>query len=168
MMVRTRMKSSLLYIFWAVTIGTAFMLSGAYAADSSQKSLTYSNKDLQPYVDSSPRELREPDSPHPKGPNKTKTATVSREQREKEYWCKKASGPRKKIQRLNDDISEKEQQLAETSRNGAIRNGKTMALNKEIAKTRKRLKYAESDLRDLEDEAYRKGVPPGWLRCQFE
>ncbi len=62
------------------------------------------------------------------------------------------------MRRLHDDTSEKERQLAEESRGGAIRrNKKTAATDKEIADIRKRLKYAESDLSDLEDE-----------ECQFE
>jgi hypothetical protein len=30
------------------------------------------------------------------------------------------------------------------------------------------LKAEEQELNDLENEAHRKGVPPGWLRCQFD
>lgn len=164
MMARTSRKGRLLYLACALALGAVFMSSGSYASDSSQKSLSFANRDLQPYDDSPNHKLQEQDSPAPKGsgPRKAKTAD-SREQAQKEYWCKKASQQRRKVQRLNDDVSEKEQQLEEENRKGVVGHKKTAALNKEFTKTRKRLKYAQDDLSAVEDEAHRKGVPPGWL-----
>ncbi len=98
MKARTSRKGMLSYIFGIEALGAPFMLSGSYAADSLPKSLSFSNKDLQPYEDSAPSQLREPESLPPKGsgPHKTKTEAGLREQTEKEYWCKKALGQRKK------------------------------------------------------------------------
>ena len=69
---------------------------------------------------------------------------------------------------MNEEINEKERELAEENAAGSARNKKTRTLNKALAKTRRRLKDAEGMLSDLADEAHRKGVPMGWLRCQFE
>lgn len=154
MMARTSRKGRLLYLACALALGAVFMLSGSYASDSSQKSLSFSNMDLQPYDDSLNHKLQGQDSPAPKGsgPRKAKTAD-SREQAEKEYWCKKASQQRRKGQRLNDDVSKKEQQLEEENRKGVVRHKKT----KEINKTQKRLKYAQDGLSAVEDKAAQEG-----------
>ncbi len=164
---RTSPQYRLLLLFASVLMGTAFMLSGSYGADSSQKPLSFSNKDLEPYENTDAKQ--EPEPPKRKGSGvKEIKAEGSREQKEKEHWFKRASQQKRKIQRFKDDMGEKEQELAEENRRGVVQSKKTKALNKEIAKIRKRLKNAEGDLSFLEDEAHRKGIPPGWLRCQFE
>jgi|GEM_PF-1353792 len=155
--------------FTSVILVTAFMSSSSYSADSSEQPLSFSNKDLEPYENSADRKPREPQSPVPKNSEVKKTkAEDSREQKEKEYWCKKAAPQRKKIQQLNEEISEKERELAVENAGTAVRNKKARTLDKALAKTRKRLKDAEGMFSDLADEAHRKGVPMGWLRCQFE
>lgn len=80
----------------------------------------------------------------------------------------KASPQRKKIQKLKGEIGQKEKELAQENTRSLSGNNKTKALNKELSKIRNRLKEAEENFGDLEGEAYRKGVRPGWLRCQFE
>lgn len=155
--------------FVSVILVTAFMSSASYGADSSEQPLSFSNKDLEPYENSADRKPRELQPPEPKNSEVKKTkAEDSREQREKEYWCKKAAPKRKKVQQLNEEISEKERELAEENIGVAAKNKKSRTLDKALAKTRKRLKDAEGMFSDLVDEAYRKGVPMGWLRCQFE
>jgi len=153
----------------SVVMFTAFMVSSSYGTDPSQQPLSFSNKDLEPYENSADHETRGSQSPELKNSeiHKTKVGHAG-EQKEKEYWCKRAAPQRKKIQRLNGEIDEKEQELTEENSRGFSQNKKTKALNKELAKIRKHLKEAEENLGDLESEAHRKGVPPGWLRCQLE
>lgn len=90
-----------------------------------------------------------------------------REEREKEYWCKKALAYKKKIKKADDDVKETENKISEESRKNLHADKKTALLQKRLEKARKKVEYAEADLGELEDEAHRKGVPPGWLRCQF-
>ena len=85
---------------------------------------------------------------------KEKTLEI-KEEKEKEYWCKRANPYRKKIERIKEEAGELEKL-------------NTKKAGKRLENARKRLKYAEKDLAELEDEAHRKGIPPGWLRCQFE
>lgn len=119
-----------------------------------------------------------------KGPSEAKTADTKsvsredmekvrndknqsiREDKEKEYWCKKASVYKKKIKKADDDAKETEKEISTESRKGLHAGKKTVLLQKKLEKARKKLEYAEADLGELEDEAHRKGVPPGWLRCQ--
>jgi hypothetical protein len=168
-MIRGISPEGLIFLFFAsLILVTAFMSSGSYGADSSEQPLSFSNKDLEPYENSGDRK-REPQSPEPKNSEVKKTkAEDSKEQKEKEYWCKKATPQRKKIRQLSEEISEKERELTEENAGGMARHKKTRSLNKELGKTRRRLKDAEGMFSDLEDEAHRKGVPMGWLRCQFE
>jgi hypothetical protein len=162
-------KGIVLLIILSVMIFTASAVSSSFGADTSQQPLSFSNKDLESYENSADHKTRGSQSTELKSSEVRKTkAEDAREQKEKEYWCKKAAPQRKKIQRLNEEIGEKEKELAEENSRGSIRNKKTRTLNKGLAKIRKRLKEAEGNFGDLEGEAYRKGVPPGWLRCQFE
>ena len=169
-MIRGISPEGLVFLFFATLILViAFMSSSTCGADSSGRPLSFSNKDLEPYENPEGGSPREPQSPEPKSSEIRKTkAEDSKEQREKEYWCKKTAPQRKKIRQLNEEISEKERELAEENAGGSARNKKTRTLNKALAKTRRRLKDAEGMLSDLADEAHRKGVPMGWLRCQFE
>ena len=89
-----------------------------------------------------------------------------REDQEKENWCKKASTYKKKIKKADDDVKETENKISEESSKGLHAGKKTSLLQKRLDKARKKVKDAEADLGELEDEAHRKGVPPGWLRCQ--
>ena len=158
-----------LLIIISVTTFTAFTVSSSYGADPSPQPLSFSNKDLELYENSADHTTRGAQSPELKGPEVQKTkAEDTRAQKEKEHWCRKATPQRKKIQRLREEIGEKEQGLAEENPRGFTQNKKARSLNKELAKVRKRLKEAEENFGDLESEAHRKGVPPGWLRCQFE
>ena len=89
-----------------------------------------------------------------------------REDQEKESWCKKASACKKKIKRADDDVKETEKKIFEENSKGLHASKKTAQLQKKLEKDRKKLEDAGADLDELEDEAHRKGVPPGWLRCQ--
>ena len=159
-------KRFVFLVFASVILVIALMSSSLYAAaDSSGQPLSFSNKDLEPYENSGDRTQ----SAEPKNSEFRKTkAEDSREEREKEYWCKKAAPQRKKIQQLKEEISEKERELTEENTGVAVKNRKTRTRDKALSKTRKRLKDAEGKFSDLADEAHRKGVPMGWLRCQFE
>ncbi len=156
------------YLFCAyILVIIFFASSSSYGADSYEKQLSFSNKDLKPYEnsDAKPRELQS----EPKNSEVRKTkAEDSREQKEKEYWCKKAAPQRRKIQQLHEEIKTKERELAEENAKFIAKNKKTGTFNKSLLQARKRLKDAEGRFGDLQDEAYRKGVPMGWLRCQFE
>ncbi|MBF0329398.1 MAG: hypothetical protein HQL10_09600 [Nitrospirae bacterium] len=95
---------------------------------------------------------------------------------DKEYWCKKGGGLRKQLDSAKADIEKKEKHIAElhesaAKETGAARKNIANKMKKEkteVAVIRKKQKQAQIKLDDLEEKAHRKGVPPGWLRCQFE
>lgn len=88
------------------------------------------------------------------------------EEHEQEYWCKKASAYKKKIEKAGEDVKEIEKELSEENGKSLHSGKKNTQLQKRLEKAKKLVKDAEADLDDLEHEAHRKGVPPGWLRCQ--
>lgn len=96
---------------------------------------------------------------------KRDAAAQLQKQKEGELWCRKANSLRKRIENYRDDVQELEKALDELKdRKGKKRRG----LETKLLKAKKHLTSSEGDLAALEDEAHRKGIPPGWLRCQFE
>lgn len=89
------------------------------------------------------------------------------EEREMEFWCKKASAYKKKIKEADEDVKEIKQEISEEGGKSSRSSKKTALHQKKLEKATKRLKGAEADLGELEQEAHRKGVKPGWLRCQL-
>jgi chromosome segregation ATPase len=90
------------------------------------------------------------------------------EEHEMEYWCKRASAYKKKIKEADGDVKEIEQEISEeSSKSPRSSKKKTKLRQNKLEKAKKRLTDAEADLGELEDEAHRKGVKPGWLRCQL-
>ena len=142
-------------------------LNGAESSVEEQPQI-FTNQDIEKY----------------KGPSEAKTSdarTVSKEDMEKArndknqsiredqgkgYWCKKASAYKKKIKKADDDVKEAEREISEESSKGTHGGKKTAQLQKKLEKSQKKVEDAEAGLGELEDEAHRKGVPPGWLRCQ--
>ncbi|MCL5022968.1 MAG: hypothetical protein M1497_06340 [Nitrospirae bacterium] len=96
---------------------------------------------------------------------KREAAAKAQERKEAEYWCRKATSYRKKIERDRNDLQEAEEILAGAKDRKAR---EKEAAGRKVEKAKRLLKFSEGDLSDLADEAHRKGVPPGWLRCQFE
>lgn len=90
-----------------------------------------------------------------------------KEEREMEFWCKKASAYKKKIKEADEDVKEIEKELSEEGSKSSASSKKIALRQKKLDKATKRLKGAEADLGELEDEAHRKGIKPGWLRCQL-
>ncbi len=125
-----------------------------------EESPTFSNKDLEKYKNSSDDAAESGMDIDKRGENIGRAE--KREQREKEYWCKKASLYRKKIDKAEGEMKETEKDRA------AAEGRHSRTAVKKLERTKRQLRDAKIDLRDLEDEAHRKGIPPGWLRCQSD
>ena len=122
----------------------------------------FTNKDIQQYK--SPAESNPPVADRDRRAEKEDRSRKIKEDREKEYWCKKAAPYRKKIDSTRDEIRATENELSESS----LTLKKKKALRRKLESSKRKLKSSERDLGGLEEEAYRKRIPPGWLRCQFE
>jgi hypothetical protein len=125
----------------------------------------FTNKDLEKYGNP-------PDKPAAvtaaKSPKAADKARETAEEREKEYWCRKASSANKRLEKRQDTIDEIEREIAEMKEKGLVGRKTEKSLHKRLAKAKREHGYAEKSLGEIADEAHRKGIPPGWLRCQFE
>jgi hypothetical protein len=135
-------------------------------AGSAQQDIpTFSNKDLERYK-----------SPTDEAPVPATRRTVAKrrtagkdEQREKDYWCNRARAYQKKIDRARDKVKEVEQLASDESGGLAFTESRLKKpTRRKYERAKKELKEAERELRYLEEDAHRKDIPPGWLRCQFE
>jgi hypothetical protein len=82
----------------------------------------------------------------------------------REEWCRRGTPiigaineAQNEIEALNSALSKEGQEVLSESRQEGRRNS---AMRKLIE--------AESALSELDDEARAKGVPPGWIRCNFD
>jgi septal ring factor EnvC (AmiA/AmiB activator) len=93
----------------------------------------------------------------------------------KEYWCKKASVLQRAIDKARDNVRYEEEKLKRAKNSRPSMSYKQQKsyeariseLERKVERAKNSLNYAEKDLQDLENEAHRKSIPPGWLRCQF-
>ena len=132
----------------------------------------FSNKDLEAYKGPTDNQVAGPKSE--KREKKNDGLRKIQEELEKEQWCKKATVQRRKIEKAQDEVTESEDKLSVEKEAGLQKDikkkkatdRKLKRLQQDLDRDKKRLRYAEKDLADLEAEAHRKGVLPGWLRCQ--
>jgi hypothetical protein len=125
----------------------------------------FTNKDIEKYSMPSDRQQEVSEEKHPKT---TVHAKETAKEKEKEHWCKKASSAKKVMDKKQDRITELEREISERRGRG-VSGGKTeKSLQKRLAKAKREHGYAEKNYEEIAEEAHRKGIPPGWLRCQFE
>jgi len=161
-------KRHLFYSFILAIICVIGLYSPAVSGDSFQQkeSRYFSNEDIEKYK--SPSDNK---TPKTKAVETKKKVEKTKEQKEKEYWCKRATEYKKKIEKAREDVEETEKKLAEIERDplpDAKGKKALKQLNTKLRKSKKQLRNAEKDLGDFEEEAHKKGIPPGWLRCQFD
>jgi peptidoglycan hydrolase CwlO-like protein len=89
-----------------------------------------------------------------------------KQEHEMEYWCKKDTACNRKIEEEKEAIREIEVEIFETKTKSSYSHRENARLEKKLEGAKKRLRKAEAELNDLENEAHRKGAKPGWLRCQ--
>ncbi|MBI5203406.1 MAG: hypothetical protein HZA11_00645 [Nitrospirae bacterium] len=155
-------SGSLFILLLVVSVG---LFSGSAFGEDKKEAPVYTNQDIEKYK--RPSDSKTGVVKTDNAERKKEKSQKSKEEHEKEYWCKTASSYKKKIEKVKDDIAEAEKELSgESSMNVSYKKKKT--IQNKITKSKKQLRYAEKDLGGLEDEAHRKEVPPGWLRCQFE
>lgn len=153
---------------------SAVTASGDDSPATSEEAPYFSNKDIEKYK--KPSDDKTPDVKIDKTERKGEAAREKKIQQEQEYWCKKATQYNRKVEVAQDEVKGTEKELSDLKdalSQGTLRKKKSVERNiksnqKKLDGAKNRLKYAERDLGDLEDEAHRKDIPPGWLRCQFE
>ncbi len=150
---------------------TVLLVAGAYAlfspAASAEETVPYfSNKDIEQY-----RKTPDADPGRTKNTprdDRKKAAETAKDKKEQETWCKRANDRKKKIAKAQYDLSRAEKVLAAAKEKNAGSGKKSAKEQDRVDRAKQRLAEEEKELADLEQEAHRKNVPPGWLRCQFD
>lgn len=151
--------------------------SAVFAEDTTVKKEeipVFTNQDIEKYK--KPSDSKPPVTKIDKTVEKRERLQRIKEEQEGEYWCKKATDYKRRIERAQDEVEEVEKELSKlqniepltSTKKKRATEKRIKELQKKLGRERKQLRYAERDLSDLEDEAHRKEIPPGWLRCQFE
>ncbi len=90
------------------------------------------------------------------------------EEKQKERWCNRGNKIRLKIEKLRGNVQDREREIAGMSAFTSREMARKEKAQKNLERGyKRRLKEAEQTLTDAENEAYRKGIPMGWPRCQF-
>ena len=155
---------------FAMVIMFSLFSAAAHGDDRSveEQQRVFTNQDIKQYQLPSDAKTKPEKGAFQEDPAERRRNEAQRinEAQEMEYWCKKASAYKKKIEKAEEDVKEIEQDISEKSSKNIRTSKNTSSLQKSLEKARKRLKDSEEDLADLEQEAHRKGAKPGWLRCQ--
>jgi predicted nucleic acid-binding Zn-ribbon protein len=131
-----------------------------------EKPTSYSNDDIEKYRTPSDNRPKEQTFTAPSV--KKDESKRSREKQGQEYWCKRATIAKKKIEHAVREVREREEDISQEQSKGVHTSRKMNTLQSRLKKAKDHLSSAEKDLVDIEREAHRKGIRPGWLRCQFD
>ncbi len=167
-----------------ISIALLYAAAGPARAETQQDaSPSFTNKDLEPYR---PPAAAETDSRSAVGASAKISKDHTAEKRQKaeeiagkkdqEYWCKKGRQVNKSLTLAKDEVDELTARLHELETTEAQVIGKRKSsLEKQRNKAGRNLKAATKRLRErqetlaeLEHDAYRNNIPPGWLHCQHE
>jgi hypothetical protein len=148
------------FLFIVLTIG-----SQARAGDAQ----VYTNDDLEPYK----RQYESEKKVTLQDERKEKHSKASgrfRHVDQQEYWCKRGTAAQEKVDRAKEKLVKAEEYSSEM-RSKEFRKRrygpKGATPEQKLEKAKEALQSAERAYRKIDDEAHRKGIPPGWLRCQF-
>lgn len=117
----------------------------------------YSNRDIEKYKlpsDSRPVEIKKRDARE----ERKMDAHAAKDNLERERWCKRTTAQKKKIEKAIRREEEKDFRGTKKSKQ----------LQDRLAREKRKLTVEEGALNDIENEAHRNGIPPGWLRCQVD
>jgi len=159
------MKKLVMLVIVPALVGGIFCYRGAAFAEHTGPG-KYNNEDLQQYQ--APGDTGGKTAPNVTDKTSDKKSNEGDTQ-ERESWCLRGtalnrtiSDARKEIEGILDKFPGKRWEDIDTMElTDAVQQDR-------LNMNRRKLREAEAALSDLEAEAYRKGVPPGWIRCDFE
>jgi hypothetical protein len=127
----------------------------------------YSNQDIEKYKlpsDSRPVEIKKRGT----GEERKMDARMAKDNLERERWCKRTTAQRRKIEKAQYEVRTTEKALKHEEERDVHDTKKSKQLRDRLEQDKRKLTVAEGEMNDIENEARRKGVPPGWLRCQID
>ncbi len=160
-------KSVMVFAFFAVSYMWVFVPAAVRAAvePAGEEAVSFSNRDLEKYK--SPADSTA--APATVRIGKSDRTARRDEQKDKAYWCSRAREYQKKIDRAKDEVKDSEKRASNDSGGTNLGEHKlSKSSRNKYEQAKKQLREAQRDLSYLEEEAHRRDIPPGWLRCQFE
>jgi multidrug resistance efflux pump len=162
-------------LFTSTILFLLLLVLGASAQQTGENAPSkFTNKDLENYQTPAESDRGEETSSG-NGQTKKELSTVgkkkAKDEHDKKYWCTRGSYYRKKVDRARDGLTKAEKAFSKKEQDyhtGKIGSAAYDKAQKNLEKARLDLTQAEKNLNDVENEAYRQWIPPGWLRCQFE
>jgi hypothetical protein len=128
---------------------------------------TFNNTDLEKYhADADGSIIPEKAPSAPQAQKKDLRTSKGSGEKSKQYWCSRGSTHRAKVDKAKARVEDAELKLQETAPRPYTRKNRGSA-EKQVRSAKKELYRAEQSLEDLEQQAHRQNIPPGWLRCQF-
>jgi hypothetical protein len=157
------MKKFVMSFIVPVIVGCVLWCGTAFAEHTGPGK--YNNEDLKKFGTPSTGET----APNvlDKIPEEKKSEDV--ETQDKEAWCRQGTAINRTISVIKmeiDEILDKYPEMKGKDINTVEL--PNLGMQEMLNARRLKLREAEGALNDLEDEARRKGVPPGWVRCNFE
>ncbi|MBI5848577.1 MAG: hypothetical protein HZB31_11660 [Nitrospirae bacterium] len=149
-----------------LALAAAMLFLFAEAGFCEEKPLLFTNDDIDKYRKSSDNKPQEQGKISPSA--KKDEGTKARGKQEQEYWCKRAAVAKRKIEKAEREVKEQEEEISRERSKSVHTSRKMNTLQSRLKKAKDHLSSAEGDLTDIENEAHRKSIPPGWLRCQFD
>jgi len=162
-------------------------------AEDSDGTFVYTNEDLGKYTHPEEKETPSPDTEEtsqtkaPPSMNEpfsleerlfpTRRATNTRarshsaEEQKKRMWCSMGTSRRRNVERAEIDFKaakEHYDRIEEDFSVVRVSSCKLSSAQSRLENAKQRLEMAKKELRDLENDAHRQWIPPGWLRCQFD
>jgi hypothetical protein len=158
------MKKLVMFVIAPIIIGGILCYVTAFAEHTGPG--RYTNEDLEKV--GTPQKAEET-SPNVSDEISNEKKNEAGETQDKEYWCRQGTSINRTISaikmEIDEVINEYPDKKGQDINNIELPNpGSQERLNER----KLRLREAEGALSDLEDEARRKGVPSGWLKCNFE
>ena len=155
------MKKLVMLVSIPVFIGVLFCYRGDAFAEHTGPG-KYNNEDLNKYETPSRTDGKTAPNVSDKISDEKKSEDLDAQDRED--WCRRGapiiraiSEAQNEIEELNSALSKQGQEVLSESRQEGRRDS-----------VMRKLREAEKALSDLDDEAHAKGVPPGWIRCNFD
>ena len=137
-------------------------LSGA----AQERAPVYSNSDIEKYKQ--PYDSRPAETKRDAREERKLDARQAKNNLERERWCKRATAQKKKIEKAQYEADSAEKALKREEEKDFHGGKKSKQLQGRAEQARRKLASEERELNDIENEAHRNSVPPGWLRCQAD
>jgi hypothetical protein len=152
--------------FYSTFLFIVIAISSQVSAGDTQ---VFTNHDLEPYERQYESEKKVPVQDKQTGKHSKAYGRV-RHVDQQEYWCKRGTVTQEKVDRAKEKLI-KAEEYSEEMKSRTFWRGKSKRTGanaeRKLEKAKEDLLSAERAYRKTDDEAHRKGIPPGWLRCEF-